>query len=38
MEKKREIKASFLYVATFLALWSSAAGLLSPKGVNFEGN
>ncbi|XP_015066950.1 protein NSP-INTERACTING KINASE 1-like [Solanum pennellii] len=36
MEKKREIKASFLYVATFLALWSSAAGLLSPKGVNFE--
>ncbi|KAL3378563.1 hypothetical protein AABB24_004472 [Solanum stoloniferum] len=36
MEKKREIKVAFLYVATFLALWSSAAGLLSPKGVNFE--
>ncbi|XP_060191929.1 protein NSP-INTERACTING KINASE 1-like isoform X1 [Lycium barbarum] len=35
MEKRREIKAAFLYVA-FLALWSSAAGLLSPKGVNFE--
>uniref|UniRef100_M1AML1 non-specific serine/threonine protein kinase n=1 Tax=Solanum tuberosum TaxID=4113 RepID=M1AML1_SOLTU len=36
MEKKREIKVAFLYVATFLVLWSSAAGLLSPKGVNFE--
>ncbi|MCD7463851.1 histidine kinase osmosensor [Datura stramonium] len=31
MEKRREIKAAFLYVAAFLALWSSVAGLLSPK-------
>ncbi|XP_055805764.1 protein NSP-INTERACTING KINASE 1-like [Solanum dulcamara] len=36
MEKRRDIKAAFLYVATFLALWTSASGLLSPKGVNFE--
>ncbi|KAJ8567170.1 hypothetical protein K7X08_019378 [Anisodus acutangulus] len=35
MAKRSEIKAAFLFVA-FLALWSSVAGLLSPKGVNFE--
>ncbi|KAJ8546266.1 hypothetical protein K7X08_018849 [Anisodus acutangulus] len=35
MGKRSEIKAAFMFVA-FLALWSSAAGLLSPKGVNFE--
>ncbi|CAN4082769.1 unnamed protein product [Withania somnifera] len=36
MEKRRDINAAFFYVAVFLALWNSAAGLLSPKGVNFE--
>ncbi|PHT97583.1 Protein NSP-INTERACTING KINASE 1 [Capsicum chinense] len=36
MEKRKVIAAAFLYIAAFLALWGSAAGLLSPKGVNFE--
>ncbi|XP_016455508.1 protein NSP-INTERACTING KINASE 1 isoform X1 [Nicotiana tabacum] len=35
MESRSELNATFLFV-TFLALWNTATGLLSPKGVNFE--
>ncbi|KAI3452152.1 hypothetical protein Pfo_008817 [Paulownia fortunei] len=35
MEMRREMEAAF-WAIIFLCFWSSAIGLLSPKGVNFE--
>ncbi|KAG8384548.1 hypothetical protein BUALT_Bualt04G0129300 [Buddleja alternifolia] len=36
MEMRRERESAALWAIIFLCFWSSALGLLSPKGVNFE--
>lgn len=37
MSKEKKRKDVFWFLI-FTCLWSSSVGLLSPKGVNFEGN